>query len=143
MYRRHIVQFLETALSDTPVVLLNGARQTGKSTLALQSCWENSGNKPVGPAIRFHCSTIVRRPDGRSISSLKISKDNWLVWKLKHPKPSAKKILPASKPLQKIPARILSGVFSYTEGKKWCRLVIVSGRGRSVHSGNSPHPNTA
>lgn len=34
MYRRHIEPALRAALSDTPVVLLNGARQTGKSTLA-------------------------------------------------------------------------------------------------------------
>ncbi len=34
MYSRHISPLLIEALSDTPVVLLNGARQTGKSTLA-------------------------------------------------------------------------------------------------------------
>ena len=34
MYKRQILQELLEALSDTPVVLLNGARQTGKSTLA-------------------------------------------------------------------------------------------------------------
>jgi predicted AAA+ superfamily ATPase len=34
MYPRHIEQVLRAALADTPVVLLNGARQTGKSTLA-------------------------------------------------------------------------------------------------------------
>ncbi len=34
MYKRQILQQLLEALSDTPVVLLNGARQTGKSTLA-------------------------------------------------------------------------------------------------------------
>jgi len=33
MYRRYIRQNLEAALADTRVVLLNGARQTGKSTL--------------------------------------------------------------------------------------------------------------
>ncbi len=33
MYTRHISHLLSTALSDTPVVLVNGARQTGKSTL--------------------------------------------------------------------------------------------------------------
>lgn len=33
MYRRHIEQILQDALSDSPVVLVNGARQTGKSTL--------------------------------------------------------------------------------------------------------------
>ena len=34
MHPRHIAQRLADALADTPVVLLNGARQTGKSTLA-------------------------------------------------------------------------------------------------------------
>ena len=34
MYDRHIAPLLLEALADTPVVLLNGARQTGKSTLA-------------------------------------------------------------------------------------------------------------
>jgi uncharacterized protein len=33
MYLRHIYPLLTEALADTPVVLLNGARQTGKSTL--------------------------------------------------------------------------------------------------------------
>lgn len=33
MYTRHILPLLYEALADTPVVLLNGARQTGKSTL--------------------------------------------------------------------------------------------------------------
>ena len=34
MYRRNIETELYSALADTPVVLLNGARQTGKTTLA-------------------------------------------------------------------------------------------------------------
>jgi len=33
MFPRHIVPRLQAALSDSPVVLLNGARQTGKTTL--------------------------------------------------------------------------------------------------------------
>lgn len=33
MYRRNVADVLEEALADSPVVLLNGARQTGKSTL--------------------------------------------------------------------------------------------------------------
>ena len=32
MYPRHLTQALLTALSNSPVVFLNGARQTGKST---------------------------------------------------------------------------------------------------------------
>ena len=33
MIRRHITGHLLQALADTPAVLVNGARQTGKSTL--------------------------------------------------------------------------------------------------------------
>jgi predicted AAA+ superfamily ATPase len=33
MFRRHCEPLLEAAMGDTPVVLLNGARQTGKTTL--------------------------------------------------------------------------------------------------------------
>ncbi len=36
MYERHLASRLKAALEDTPVVLLNGARQVGKSTLARQ-----------------------------------------------------------------------------------------------------------
>jgi predicted AAA+ superfamily ATPase len=34
MIRHHIQDSIRRAMSDTPVVLLNGARQTGKTTLA-------------------------------------------------------------------------------------------------------------
>src|SRR5439155_2175405 len=34
MIERHLAEQVMAALSDTPVVLLHGARQTGKSTLA-------------------------------------------------------------------------------------------------------------
>lgn len=43
MYRRHIEPALRAALSDTRVVLLNGARQTGKSTLAEVLAREQGG----------------------------------------------------------------------------------------------------
>lgn len=33
MYQRNLTSNLQAALADTPVILLNGARQTGKSTL--------------------------------------------------------------------------------------------------------------
>jgi hypothetical protein len=33
MIRRHIEESVRRAMTDTPVVLLNGARQTGKTTL--------------------------------------------------------------------------------------------------------------
>jgi predicted AAA+ superfamily ATPase len=34
MIRRHIEDSVRRPMADTPVVLLNGARQTGKTTLA-------------------------------------------------------------------------------------------------------------
>lgn len=40
MYRRNLMLLLQDALSDSPVVLLNGARQTGKTTL-VQALAEN------------------------------------------------------------------------------------------------------
>ncbi|MEW6684214.1 MAG: ATP-binding protein [Nitrospirota bacterium] len=43
MYRRNIETALRAALSDSPVVLLNGARQTGKTTLAQQVADERGG----------------------------------------------------------------------------------------------------
>ncbi len=44
MFPRHIQPLLAEALSDTPVVLLNGARQTGKSTL-VQTLAGNGGRR--------------------------------------------------------------------------------------------------
>lgn len=44
MLNRHITPRLEAALADTPVVLLNGARQTGKSTL-VQALAETRGSR--------------------------------------------------------------------------------------------------
>jgi predicted AAA+ superfamily ATPase len=43
MYRRHVGPALRAALADTRVVLLNGARQTGKSTLAEEVAKEQGG----------------------------------------------------------------------------------------------------
>lgn len=43
MYRRLVEKRLHDALADTRVVLLNGARQTGKSTLAQQLAAERGG----------------------------------------------------------------------------------------------------
>jgi hypothetical protein len=43
MIARHIEPVIEISLSDTPVVLLNGARQTGKSTLAQKIAAKKSG----------------------------------------------------------------------------------------------------
>jgi predicted AAA+ superfamily ATPase len=41
MYGRHIAPLVREALRDTPVVLLNGARQSGKSTLVRSRMLEN------------------------------------------------------------------------------------------------------
>ena len=43
MYRRNILTRLNAALADTRVVLLNGARQVGKSTLAQELARERGG----------------------------------------------------------------------------------------------------
>ena len=43
MYQRNIVRKLTAALADTRVVLLNGARQVGKSTLAQQLAQQRAG----------------------------------------------------------------------------------------------------
>ena len=42
MYGRNIESELQSAIADTPVVLLNGARQTGKSTLAREHARSHS-----------------------------------------------------------------------------------------------------
>ncbi|MCP4662986.1 MAG: ATP-binding protein [bacterium] len=47
MYPRHLAPALRDALSDTPVVFLAGARQTGKSTLARQIAAERPGTHYV------------------------------------------------------------------------------------------------
>lgn len=44
MYTRHITPLVQDALADTPVVLVNGARQTGKSTL-VQTLAEATGRR--------------------------------------------------------------------------------------------------
>ncbi|MEW5754733.1 MAG: ATP-binding protein [Pseudomonadota bacterium] len=43
MFRRNIEPYLQSVLRDTPVVLLNGARQTGKSTLAQEIAAQRAG----------------------------------------------------------------------------------------------------
>jgi hypothetical protein len=43
MYQRNILRKLDAALADTRVVLLNGARQVGKSTLAQQLAQQRGG----------------------------------------------------------------------------------------------------
>lgn len=43
MYDRHIMPLLDEVLSDTPVLLINGARQTGKTTLVEMMAREGRG----------------------------------------------------------------------------------------------------
>lgn len=50
MHPRHINPLLTEALSDTPVVLVNGARQSGKSTLVQAA---NGSPTPSGPQRRY------------------------------------------------------------------------------------------
>lgn len=57
MIKRHVTQQVQDALTDTPVILINGARQTGKSTLAQ---WIS---KEVHPA------TYVTLDDAGALSS--------------------------------------------------------------------------
>src|SRR5271157_194143 len=45
MIRRHLTEQLLQALADTPAVLINGARQTGKSTLAQLPELEKQGRQ--------------------------------------------------------------------------------------------------
>ncbi|HXV61910.1 MAG TPA: AAA family ATPase, partial [Vicinamibacteria bacterium] len=65
MLRRHVTPRLEQALSDTPVVLLHGARQTGKSTL-VQSLAESGSFR--GRYLTLDDATILAAassdPDG-------------------------------------------------------------------------------
>ena len=42
LYPRHLKHLIEVACLDTPVVLVNGARQTGKTTLARQVLGEEA-----------------------------------------------------------------------------------------------------
>ena len=56
MYRRSLEEPLRTALADTPVVLLNGARQTGKTTLARTL------------ADRGHAATYISLDDAGTLS---------------------------------------------------------------------------
>ena len=63
MYPRHILSFLNEALADTPVVLLNGARQTGKSTL-VQSLSSGLGRRYLTLDDRVTLAAAKGDPDG-------------------------------------------------------------------------------
>ena len=56
MYRRNILKRLNSALADTRVVLLNGARQVGKGTLA-----QELARKRGGQRCRSTAAICVRR----------------------------------------------------------------------------------
>ena len=45
MIHRHLTEPLRQALSETPVVLINGARQAGKSTLVQSSKMAGAGRQ--------------------------------------------------------------------------------------------------
>jgi len=47
VYPRHVTSAIERALSDTPVVLLHGARQTGKTTLVRAICERDPSRRYV------------------------------------------------------------------------------------------------
>lgn len=63
MYARHILSLLNEALADTPVVLLNGARQTGKSTLT-QSLPAESGRRYLTLDDHVTLAAAKGDPDG-------------------------------------------------------------------------------
>lgn len=73
MFRRNIIKRLRGALADTPVVLLNGARQTGKTTLAEELSRELGGNYlTLDDATVLAAATsdpvgFLRRQDGMTV----------------------------------------------------------------------------
>jgi len=73
MYRRNIESTLETVLQDTRVVLLNGARQTGKSTLAQKIAEERNGryltldDEAVLAVARSDPSALLRAAPGLTV----------------------------------------------------------------------------
>lgn len=70
MIRRHIEDTVQQALVDTPVVLLNGARQTGKTTLALALAEKSGAARdlhvvPAGNTQHVH-DGFLPQPERRS-----------------------------------------------------------------------------
>ncbi|CAG0949867.1 partial putative protein, partial [Anaerolineales bacterium] len=63
MFTRHILPLLNEALADTPVVLLNGARQTGKSTL-VQTLSAENGRRYLTLDDHVTLSAAMGDPDG-------------------------------------------------------------------------------
>ncbi|MDY7092159.1 MAG: ATP-binding protein [Acidobacteriota bacterium] len=70
MYRRNIEDYLRAALADTPVVLLQGARQTGKTTLAKELVRSLGGSyRTLDDAATYASATqapkeFIARPEG-------------------------------------------------------------------------------
>lgn len=63
MFPRHVHDLLTTALADTPVVLLNGARQTGKSTL-VQALAAEQGRRYLTLDDRVVLAAVKNDPAG-------------------------------------------------------------------------------
>ncbi len=70
MYDRHIISAIAEAIEDTPVVVLIGARQTGKSTLCQQLL-----DKGVfeGQIVTFDDPTTLLAAQGDPLSFLQAS----------------------------------------------------------------------
>jgi uncharacterized protein len=66
--QRHLTPEIRDALADTPVVLLNGARQVGKSTLAQRLAEEGFGGAETARYLTFDDATVLAAaeadPDG-------------------------------------------------------------------------------
>jgi uncharacterized protein len=73
MYRRNILARLNSALADTRVVLLNGARQVGKSTLAQELARERGGqyltldDPVIAELARTDPSALIRGAAGLTV----------------------------------------------------------------------------
>lgn len=63
MLSRHILPLIDDAMADTPVILLNGARQTGKSTLA-QSLTEGQARRYLTLDDQATLTAAKDNPDG-------------------------------------------------------------------------------
>ncbi len=59
MIQRHITSEVREALADTPVVLLNGARQVGKSTLAQSLAAEGFGGAETARYLTLDDATVL------------------------------------------------------------------------------------
>lgn len=68
MRQRHLASDVRDALADTPVVLLGGARQVGKSTLAQHLAAEGFGGVPAARYLTLDDATVLAAaeadPDG-------------------------------------------------------------------------------